>query len=149
MAFNYSDCIAKGLLRKIPPSKDKAEQSLRKAYEWLKEAENSLSGSALNSSILASYMAMFHAARSILFADGFREKSHACVSKYIEEKYVKTGKLDKKWIELLDHCREIRHEDQYDLSFLSTKEDAQVALKSGKDFIVAMDKLLKDILKIK
>ena len=135
------------MLRRIPPSKDKAVQSLKKAREWLKEAENSLRGNALNSSILASYMVMFHAARTILFLDGFREKSHACVARYLDEKYVKTGKLDKKWVELLDHSREIRHNDQYDLSYFSTKEEAENALKSANDFFVAMETLFKDILK--
>ncbi len=147
MPFNYNDCMREGLLRKIPPSKDKATQSLKKAREWLKEAENSLKGDAFNSSILASYMVMFHAARTILFLDGFREKSHACVARYLEEKYVKTGKLDKKWVELLDHSREIRHDDQYDLSFFSTKEEAENALKSANDFFAAMESLFKTILK--
>lgn len=146
MLFNYNDCMREGLLRKIPPSKDKAIQSLNKAREWLKEAENSLKGDAFNSSILASYMVMFHAARTILFLDGFREKSHACVARYLEEKYVKTGKLDKKWVELLDHSREIRHDDQYDLSFFSTKEEAEKALKSANDFLLAMGQLFKAIL---
>jgi uncharacterized protein (UPF0332 family) len=135
--------MREGLLRKMPPSKDKATQSLKKAREWLKEAENSLKVEAFNSSILASYMVMFHAARTILFLDGFREKSHACVARYLEEKYVKTGKLDKKWVELLDHSREIRHDDQYDLSFFSTKEEADNALKSANDFFVAMGALFK------
>jgi len=147
MPFNYNDCVREGLLRRIPPSKDKAAQSLKKAREWLKEAGNSLRGNALNSSILASYMVMFHAARTILFLDGFREKSHACVARYLDEKYVKTGKLDKKWVELLDHSREIRHNDQYDLSYFSTKEEAENALKSANDFFVAMETLFKDILK--
>ncbi len=147
MPFNYNDCMREGLLRKIPPSKDKATQSLKKAREWLKEAENSLKGDAFNSSILASYMVMFHAARTILFLDGFREKSHACVARYLEEKYVKTGKLDKKWVELLDHSREIRHDDQYDLSFFSTKEEAENALKSANDFFTAMENLFRSILK--
>ncbi len=147
MPFNYNDCMREGLLRKIPPSKDKATQSLKKAREWLKEAENSLKGDAFNSSILASYMVMFHAARTILFLDGFREKSHACVARYLEEKYVKTGKLDKKWVELLDHSREIRHNDQYDLSFFSTKEETENALKSANDFLAAMDSLFRAILK--
>lgn len=145
MPFNYNDCMKEGLLRKIPPSKDKAIQSLKKAQQWLKEAENSLKGDAFNSSILASYMAMFHAARTILFFDGFREKSHACVARYLEEKYVKTGKIDKKWVELLDHSREIRHDDQYDLSFFSTKEEAENALKSANDFWVAIDGLFRAI----
>lgn len=147
MPFNYNDCMREGLLRKIPSSKDKATQSLKKAREWLKEAENSLKGDAFNSSILASYMVMFHAARAILFLDGFREKSHACVARYLEEKYVKTGKLDKKWVELLDHNREIRHNDQYDLSFFSTKEEAENALKSANDFFAAMEILFKNISK--
>ena len=146
MPFNYNDCMKQGLLRKIPPSKDKATQSLKKAREWLKEAENSLKGEAFSSSILASYMVMFHAARTILFLDGFREKSHACVARYLEEKYVKTGKLDKKWVELLDHSREIRHDDQYDLSFFSTKKDAENALKSANDFLVEIERLFRTIL---
>ena len=145
MPFNYSDCLKEGLLRKMPPSKDKAIQSLKKAHEWLKEAENSLKGQAFGSTILASYNAMFHSARSILFFDGFREKSHACVARYLEEKYAKTGKLDKKWIELLDHSREVRHNDQYDLSFFSTKEEAEIALQSARDFLASMECLFKVI----
>lgn len=147
MPFNYNDCMREGLLRKIPPSKDKATQSLKKAQEWLKEAENSLKGNAYSSSILASYMVMFHAARAILFFDGFREKNHACVARYLEEKYVKTGKLDKKWVELLDHSREIRHNNQYDLSFFSTKEEAENALRSANDFLATIDSLFKAICK--
>ena len=46
MGFNYNDCIKEGLLRKIPPSKEKALQSFKKAHEWLKEAEGSLVGSS-------------------------------------------------------------------------------------------------------
>jgi len=147
MPFNYNDCMKKGLLRKIPPSKGKATQSLKKAREWLREAENSLKGDAFSSLILASYMVMFHSARTILFLDGFREKSHACVARYLEEKYVKTGKLDKKWVELLDYSREIRHDDQYNLSFFATKEEAENALKSANDFLVAIDSLFKNICK--
>ena len=147
MLFNYNDCMSEGLLRKIPPSKDKAVQSLKKAHESLKEAEGSLKGGAFGSAILASYNAMFHSARSILFFDGFREKSHACVARYLEEKYAKPGKLDKKWVELLDHSREIRHNDQYDLSFFSTREEAEKALKSAADFLDAMQGLLNNIAK--
>ena len=83
MSFDYNDCIKENLLRKIPPSKNKASQSLKKAKEWLSESEKSLKGDASGSSILASYMAMFHAARSILFFDGYREKSHACIARYL------------------------------------------------------------------
>ncbi|MCL5772389.1 MAG: HEPN domain-containing protein [Actinobacteria bacterium] len=136
MPFDYNDCIKENLLRKIPPSKDKATQSIKKSKEWLLESEKSLKGGASGSSILASYMSMFQAARSILFFDGYREKSHACIARYLEEKYVKTKKLDIKWVELLDHSREVRHDDQYNLSFFSTEEEAENAFRSAKDFLL-------------
>ncbi len=147
MPFDYNDCMKENLLRKIPPSKNKAAKSLKKAKEWLAESEKSLKGGASGSSILASYMAMFHAARSILFFDGYREKSHACIARYLEEKYVKSQKLDIKWVELLDHSREIRHDDQYNLSFFSTEEEAENAIQSAKAFLNEMENLFKTISK--
>jgi uncharacterized protein (UPF0332 family) len=145
MSFDFNDCIKENLLRKMPPSSNKALQSIKKSKEWLLESEKSLNGGAAGSSILSSYMSMFHAARSILFFDGYREKSHACIARYLEEKYVKIKKLDIKWVELLDHCREIRHDDQYNLSFFSTEEEAENAFKSAKDFLNAMENLLNSI----
>jgi uncharacterized protein (UPF0332 family) len=145
MAFRYKDCIEKGLLRKIPASMDKAARSVTKAAKWMEEAQKTLRGKAFDSSVLASYMVMFHSARAILFYDGYREKSHACVARYLEEKYVKTGKLEKKWIELLDHNREIRHADQYDLSFFSTEEEAKNAFESSSQFPKRMKILLDSL----
>ncbi|MEF9437592.1 MAG: HEPN domain-containing protein [Candidatus Mariimomonas ferrooxydans] len=141
VAFSYKDCIAKGLLRKIPASKDKASRSIRKSEKWLEEAEKTFKSGAFGSSVLASYLVMFHSARAILFFDGFREKSHACVARYFEEKYIKTGKLENKWLELLDYHREVRHNDQYSLSFFSTKDEAKVALESASQFLQRMKRL--------
>jgi len=146
MVFRYKNCIEKGLLRKIPASKDKAIRSINKAERWVEEAQKTFKGGAFDSSVLASYMVMFHSARAILFYDGYREKSHACVARYLEEKYVKVGSLEKKWIELLDHHREIRHADQYDLSFFSTDKEAKEAFESSSQFLERM-KLLFNSLK--
>lgn len=108
MRFDYNACIKEGLLRKVPPSKDKAVRS----------------------------------ARAILFFDGYREKSHACIARYLEEKYTKNKLLENRWIELLDHYRELRHGDQYDLSSLpqnrnlKTPSEALLSLLKGwKNYI--------------
>ena len=149
MAFRYKDCIEKGLLRKVPASIDKAKQSIKKAEKWLEEARKAINGKAFDSSVLASYMAMFHSARAILFYDGYREKSHTCVARYLEEKYVKIGSLEKKWIELLDYHREVRHVDQYDLSFFSTDEEAEKAVESSVKFLERMEILFNLLQKSK
>lgn len=149
MRLKFKDCIEKGLLRKIPASEDNAVRSISKAESWLKEAKKSFQGEAYDSSVLSAYLAMFHSARAILFFDGYREKSHACVARYLDEQYVSKKKLEKKWVELLDHHREIRHDDQYDLSFYSSEEEAKEALESAGLFLQRMKDMLDSLKKSK
>jgi uncharacterized protein (UPF0332 family) len=139
--YSINRLLEEGLIRKIPPSKDKAAESIRTAESWLKEASNNLSSNALRSCIISSYLAMFHSARGILFADGFREKSHFAVARYLENRYANQGKLEEKWIALLDHFRETRHDDQYSTTFFVTEDDAESALESAKEFVKRMKEL--------
>jgi uncharacterized protein (UPF0332 family) len=147
MPLTFKGCLEKGLLRKIPASKDNAKRSLKKAEGWLREAEKTLHSEAYDSSVLSSYLSMFHSARAILFFDGYREKSHACIARYLEEHYVNKKKLQKKWVQLLDHQREIRHDNQYDLSFFSSYEDAKKSYESAEQFLNRMKELLYSLKK--
>ena len=126
MKYSVDELLKSGLLRKIPKSKQRAKESIRTAEAWLKEAENGFQSGSLRSCVLVSYLAMFHAARAILFADGFREKSHFTVARYLENRYVDKGLLEEKWVKLLDHYREMRHQDQYSTSFFTTEEEAEM-----------------------
>jgi uncharacterized protein (UPF0332 family) len=87
-------------------------------------------------------MAMFHGARALLFRDGWREKSHYCIARYLEEFYVKSGKLDGTWVELLDRMRELRHEDQYDIVYEPRADEAEEALKLAEEFLKVMKSLV-------
>jgi len=147
MSRRFNDCLEKGLLRKIPASKDNAERSIKRAEIWLKEAKKTLDSNAYDSSVLSSYLVMFHSARAILFHDGYREKSHACVARYLEEKYAKGNLIEKKWIDLLDHQRSIRHDNQYDLSFFASDKEAINAVEAAALFLTRMRKLLTHIKK--
>ncbi len=131
------------MLRNIPPSKEKAEGSIKAGFRWLEEAEKDLRIEAFNSSVLSSYLAMFHSARALLYFDGYREKSHYCIARYLEEKYVKKKLLESKWIELLDHYRELRHNDQYSVSFFATKDEAESALRTAKEFVERLRNILR------
>jgi uncharacterized protein (UPF0332 family) len=140
--YDYQSCIDKGLLRPVPASRENAGRSLKTAHRWLEEAMRGFEGGAFNSSVLASYTAMFHSARAVLFFDGFREKSHFCIARYLEEKYVKTKVVEASWVHLLDHYRELRHEDQYSMTFLTIKDEARKALDMAGAFIKRMETLL-------
>ncbi len=142
--YNYYDCVKEKLLRKIPPSREKADGSIKAAREWLEEAEKNLMNGTFKSSLMSSYLAMFHSARAILFFDGFREKSHYCIARYLEEIYVKKNLLEKRWIELLDHNRGLRHDDQYNLSFVATGDEAEAVFNTAKEFVERMSNLLEN-----
>jgi len=135
-------CFEKGLIRKILPSKERALKSIKKAKKWLKEAKENFKYGLFDSCLISSYSAMFHAARSLLLKDGFREKSHYCLVRYLEEKYVNTGKLNRIVVDLLDRFRELRHEDLYELDFFATKHDAKEAIKSAEIVIKEIEKLI-------
>jgi uncharacterized protein (UPF0332 family) len=143
MKFDINNLLKLGLLRRIPKSKEKARESIKVAEDWLKEAKNNLESKAFRSCILSSYLAMFHSARALLFLNGFREKSHFAVARFLEDFYVKKGLLEKKWINLLDHYREIRHDDQYSTAFIATEEESKNALKSAEEFVNRMKRLLE------
>jgi uncharacterized protein (UPF0332 family) len=134
-------CFRKGLIRKVLPSKDKAFKSVSKARRWLEEANKNFDVGLFDSCLVSSYSAMFHAARSLLLRDGFREKSHYCVARYLEEKYVDRKKLNRVVVDLLDRFRELRHEDLYELDFFATKEDAEEGIKNAEIVIREIEKL--------
>jgi uncharacterized protein (UPF0332 family) len=117
---------------------------MRAAHRWLEDAERSLKAGASSSSVLASYLSMFHSARAILYLDGYREKSHYCVARHLE-KYVAAGQLEDKWVDLLDHYREQRHESQYLFNFVVTVTDAEASLATSKEFVARMAALKETI----
>jgi uncharacterized protein (UPF0332 family) len=130
-------------MRKIPASDGKALKSIAKANKWLGEARKNLEHDLVDSCLVSSYSAMFHAARALLFRDGFREKSHYCVARYLEEKYVRKGKLSKRVVDLLDRFRNLRHTDLYRLDFFVTKEEAKEAIKSAEIVVKEITQLIE------
>jgi len=125
------------------PSKEKAKKSIEKSKNLLEQAKKSFNVNAFDSCLITGYQAIFLSARAVLLKDGYREKSHACVARYLEEKYVKTGKLEMKWVDLFDRFRDLRHSDQYDVFFSATKKECEDILRFGKIFIRKIEELLK------
>src|SRR4030042_437617 len=136
----YDDCFKRGLLTKVQPSKEKGMESIKRADQWIGEAEKNVTVDAHDSCIASAYMGMFHVARAVLFRDGIREKSHYCIARYLE-KYVDEDSLEEEWVVLLDRIRDVRHQDQYTLYHHTTEEEADSVLKSAKQFVQRIKKL--------
>jgi len=143
LRIEFQDCIKQGLLRKMVPSLEKARKGLKKARIFLTQAKRAFGVKAYDSCLMTCYQAVFLSAKAVLFKDGYREKSHACVARYIEEKYAKQGKIDLKWIDLLDRYRDLRHDDEYNVFFFASKKDCEELIKFASEFVEQMEKIIE------
>ena len=137
--IDFNDCIAKGLLGKIPASREKALQSIEKAKELLEEAKANIEEERINSTVIVAYLALFHAARALLFKDGYREKSHECVIRYIEEKY---PEIKAEQIEALEKYKAERTHTQYDISYSPSESEAEKMIKFTEKFIQTIEEII-------
>ncbi len=137
--IGFKECVEKGLLRRIPPSREKAVQSIGKAKQLLEEAKASLEEGRVNSTIIVAYLAIFHAARAMLFKDGYREKSHECTIRFLEEKH---PEINLKKTESLEKYKSERSHTQYDVTYSPNEEQAEKMVKFTEKFIQTMEKLV-------
>ena len=134
--IDFKECVEKGLLRRIPPSREKAVQSIEKAKQLLEEAKASLEEERINSAIIVAYLAIFHAARAVLFKDGYREKSHECVIRYLEEKH---PEISRGQIEALEKYKSERTHTQYDVAYTPNEEQAEKMMHFTEKFIQTIE----------
>ncbi len=140
--MRFEVCIERGYLERIEQSPELSRLSIKRAKETLLSAEKNIEIGVYDGALMLAYLAMFHAARAVLFKDGWREKSHACVSAYLREFYVERGKLDVKWVRYLDYVRNLRHQSQYDVGFSPESDVVFDVVKIAKDFVTEVEKLL-------
>ena len=136
------ECIKKGLLRKVEPSKEKALLSIEEAKNWLREAEISIGSGAFRAGFISIYLAYFHSARAILFNSGFRERSHFCIGIYLQH-LVEEGLLEPKWPIVFNSIRNQRHTQQYTFQVERSKKELDKIWIDGKKFIERMERIIK------
>ena len=139
--LDLKSCIEKGLIRKIPRSTEQARLSFEKAAELLEEAKANLEEDRYNSAVLIAYASILNLCRALLFKDGYREKSHYCVARFLEVNY--GDELGSATIGLLDAFRETRHEVQYSTTHSATKSEAEEIMKFAEEFLEKVEKLLE------
>lgn len=129
-------------MKKDAKNRPLALQDLRQADFFLNEALDLLNLKKKEMASIALYNSVFHAARSLLFKDGVKERSHFCVQKYLEEKYEKTSLLSKDDIALFDIIRGIRQEVQYGVSKIKFEENLPELYDKAEIFIQKIGKII-------
>ena len=140
--MDFEECVRKGYLRRIEPQPELGRLSLAKAKSFLESARKNLNMGIYDGALVMAYLAFFHAARALLFKDGWREKSHICISAYLREFYVKPGILEVRWARYLDYVRNLRHQTQYDVGFSPEPEEVEAIIPKAEAFIEVVENIL-------
>ena len=77
--MSFEDCIRKGLLRRDENVKNRVKTSLEIAERFLRSAERNFEIDDFVMVQIATYNSVFHCGRALLFAKGYRERSHRCL----------------------------------------------------------------------
>jgi uncharacterized protein (UPF0332 family) len=115
---------------------------LEKAKEDLNNARVNLDNGFVKGSINRSYYAIFHATRAILALDFFDSRKHSGTIATFQKNYIKTGKFDKKYSDIIEDAFDIRNKSDYDDFYIISVEDAKEQLFSAKIFVKAVEEFL-------
>ena len=136
-------CFEQGLLKRIKPNMKYAEQSIRQAEHFLSEAEELIEKEIKDMAFIALYNAAFHAARALLFKDGIKERSHYCIARYLEEKYVNKKLINIKFLNGFETVMSLRHNVQYSTEKVTIEEDLIELTNICEEFLTAVKKSIK------
>lgn len=137
--MNIEECLQKRLLKRIALDSGKSESSLRIAEHKLLHAKDLFSKDFFSDALVNAYTAMFHAARAILYHDGFQEKGHYAVYVYLSELY--SQKLSPGLIESFLVYQGERHNALYGFEEEISAEDCSSALEDAEHFLMEVEKL--------
>ena len=122
---------------------DLSKYRMEKAKEDLSAAELLLNNNHIAQSLNRSYYAKFHAVRSLLAYDKFDSKTHYGIISYFNKNYVKDGKIDKRYSEILINSQRVRTKSDYDDLYVADKETAEKQLIDAKEFISFIESFIK------
>ena len=139
--ISLKDCFDKGLIKKAEKSTNLAKKSLRQAEFFLEEASD-LVDTKKQISLLTLYNSFFHTARALLYNDGFKERSHFCIARYLESEYINNNKIDSKFLHAFETVMSLRHTVQYSTDKVEIEEDIVELINLCEEFIVVVSKLI-------
>lgn len=136
----FDDCLKRGKIVRFPASKKLASKELDVAREDLKTSQQSLKQKSYKWATVQAYYAMFHAARTLLYHQGYREKSHYCLILAMKSFYVSKGILEMRLVESLQMAKALREGADYENTF--DAESAKALVAQAQEFVLVAEKVI-------
>lgn len=122
---------------------DLCKYRLDQARESLQDAQYGLTNNRLKLTVNRSYYAIFHAIRALLALSGVDFKRHSAVIAYFRKHYIKTGKFDKIYSDIITHAFDIRNSSDYEDFYIISRMEAESQVSGAEQFMNAITDYLK------
>ena len=142
--IDVNECFRKGLLKKGEKSKNLAKKSIKQAEYFLDEAQDLLNMDKRPIAVISLYNPYFHVSRALLFLDGIKERSHYCIARYIEDRYVNASKLDVNFLNNFEIMMGLRHTVQYSTEKTEVDEDVEGLYNVCQGYIKKVEGMINE-----
>jgi uncharacterized protein (UPF0332 family) len=140
MKREFKTALEKRRIIPFPEGKGLVSRELKAANEDLAEAHDRFSQGRFKYATIIAYYSMFHAARALLYHEGYREKSHHYLLVAIEALYVAEKKIVPEHARDLRNAMILREEADYHGEF--SESGAGSVLHAAERFLEAVNHLL-------
>ncbi len=129
----FDDCLKKGKLVRFPAARKMTDKELAVAKDDLASAKESLKRKNHKWATVQAYYAMFHAARTLLYHKGYREKIHYCLILAMKSFYVSEGMLEMRLVDSMQMAKVLRENADYDNTF--DPDSAMALVSQAEEFV--------------
>jgi uncharacterized protein (UPF0332 family) len=133
MSSEFQKALDKKKIIKFSRGKSLVKKELKAAKDDLEEAQDRFKKKKYKYATITAYYSMFHSARALLYAKGYREKSHYWLIVAMQTLYVEKGILDETVISEFHDAMVLREDADYHGKF--SEEGAEVNISSAGEFL--------------
>ena len=133
-------CLGSGRSKRCSPDKRIVRKELDAATDDLERAKRTFIEEDAKWSSIQAYYSMFHSARALVVAAGYREKGHRCLIAAMRTLYVSEGILERSIVDDLELCMEVREEADY--AMIEDLDSAGACIESAERLLDAAMRIL-------
>ena len=133
MNQEFKQCLENKKVVPFARGKSLVKKELSVAISDLSDAKAGYENERYKWSTIQAYYAMFHAARALIYSQGYREKSHYCLAIALRSLFVDEGTMDAKLVRDFLNAMDLREAADYQAEF--SQSGAKAVIASAEKFI--------------
>lgn len=133
MNLDFKKCLDRGKIKPFKEGKGLVEKEIGSAERDLKWAKMSFEQQNFKWGTIQAYYSMFHAARALIYSEGYREASHYCLLVALKALFVEKDRLFSQLVDDFHTVMVLRENADYEDDFSS--DGAKKALQSAEEFV--------------